>query len=63
MTDQENENMRDAPIERTRDIFSKMDINQDGVLSKEEFIVGCMHDETLYRLLACSGDEGQVTGQ
>ena len=34
-----------------------MDLNSDGVLSKEEFIKGCMNDETLYRLLACSGAE------
>ena len=54
------EKVGDAPCRRTQDIFTKMDVNNDGVLSKEEFIKGCMNDETLYRLLACStagGDE------
>jgi hypothetical protein len=26
-------------------------------LSKEEFMQGCLNDETLYRLLACSHDD------
>ena len=54
MTEQDMEKVGDAPFRRTQDIFTKMDINNDGVLSKEEFIKGCMNDETLYRLLACS---------
>ena len=49
--------LNDAPRLRTRDIFQKMDLNQDGVLSKEEFVKGCLHDETLYKLLACSNDD------
>ena len=31
-----------------------MDTNHDGVLSKDEFIRGCLNDEKLYKLLACS---------
>ena len=42
----------DSPRVRTRDIFSKMDENNDGVISKDEFIKGCLHDETLYKLLS-----------
>ncbi|KAH8878381.1 Neuronal calcium sensor 2 [Schistosoma japonicum] len=46
-----------TPAERTRTIFTKMDINSDSVLTKEEFIQGCLSDEHLYRLLA--QNEGQ----
>ncbi|TPP55759.1 Neuron-specific calcium-binding protein hippocalcin [Fasciola gigantica] len=41
-----------SPAERTRAIFKKMDVNCDRVLTKEEFIQGCLSDEHLYRLLA-----------
>ena len=54
MTNAESDMLGDAPHERTRDIFDKMDLNNDGVLSKEEFVKGCLNDETLYKLLACS---------
>ena len=57
MTEQDLDKISDAPEVRTRDIFQKMDTNSDGVLSKDEFIKGCMNDETLYKLLACSEDD------
>ncbi|VDQ00859.1 unnamed protein product [Trichobilharzia regenti] len=41
-----------TPAERTRTIFTKMDVNSDSVLTKDEFIQGCLSDEHLYRLLA-----------
>lgn len=47
----------ETPEVRTKDIFEKMDTNQDGVLSKEEFIKGCLSDEKLFNLLACSTEE------
>ncbi len=53
MTDQDPTSA-ESPELRTQDIFQKMDINCDGVLSKEEFIQGCMNDETLFKLLSCS---------
>ena len=56
MTEGDMSKIGDAPELRTRDIFVKMDTNSDGVLSKEEFIKGCLGDETLYKLLACSED-------
>lgn len=40
-----------TPSDRTRAIFKKMDVNMDKVLTKDEFIWGCLHDEQLYRLL------------
>ena len=57
MTEQDLEKISDAPEVRTRDIFQKMDTNSDGVLSQEEFVRGCMNDDTLYKLLACSEDD------
>jgi len=41
----------DTPERRTKEIFSKMDENKDGVLSKDEFIRGCMSDQFLYQML------------
>jgi neurocalcin delta len=57
MTEGEPDKVGEAPTIRTQDIFCKMDSNKDGVLSKEEFMQGCLNDETLYRLLACSHDD------
>lgn len=39
------------PDKRTSEIFAKMDVNGDGVLSKDEFIRGCMTDEFLCQML------------
>jgi len=41
----------DTPDKRTKEIFDKMDSNGDGVLSKDEFIQGCMADEFLCQML------------
>jgi neurocalcin delta len=48
-TNVDAENM--TPVKRTEEIFDKMDINKDGVLTKEEFINGCMADKQLYSIL------------
>jgi len=44
-------NPDDTPQTRTEEIFEKMDENKDGVLSKEEFVKGCMADQFLYQML------------
>ncbi len=51
-----NSETDDTPERRTKDIFAKMDENQDGVLSREEFIKGCMSDEFLFQML--TADQG-----
>ncbi|CAF2990739.1 unnamed protein product [Rotaria socialis] len=40
--------------ERAMNIFTMMDKNSDGILSREEFIGGCLNDEQLYQLLTQS---------
>ena len=40
--------------ERAMNIFTMMDKNSDGILSREEFIDGCLNDEQLYQLLTQS---------
>ena len=61
MTEQETEVIDDSPTTRTRDIFVKMDTNNDGVLTRDEFIKGCLSDETLFKLLSCTtGDNGET---
>ena len=46
----------DTPKERTVKIFSKMDTNNDGVLTKEEFTQGCMNDQCLYQMLTADAE-------
>jgi len=57
MTDFDSTELDGSPVSRAQDIFNKMDTNQDGVLSKDEFVRGCLSDEKLYKLLAYSSDE------
>lgn len=44
--------------ERAMNIFRMMDKNSDGVLSREEFVDGCLNDEQLYQLLTQSSRFG-----
>ncbi len=39
-----------------------MDKNSDGILSREEFIDGCLNDEQLYQLLTQSSRFGDNRG-
>jgi len=48
----------DTPEKRTREIFAKMDENSDGVLSKDEFIKGCLADEFLCQMLTADSGPG-----
>lgn len=43
-----------SPEMKVEQIFSKMDVNGDGKLSKDEFISGCLSDDYLRKLLAPS---------
>ena len=53
-------NTEDTPENRTHEIFAKMDENNDGVLSKDEFIKGCMSDQFLYQMLTADQSGGGV---
>ncbi|BFZ16952.1 hypothetical protein BsWGS_19991 [Bradybaena similaris] len=46
----------ESPHERTHKIFTKMDLNNDGVLTKEEFVQGCINDRCLYQMLTADGE-------
>jgi hippocalcin-like protein 1 len=50
----------DTPEKRTMEIFAKMDENQDGVLTKDEFIRGCMSDEHLCQMLTADPSSDQL---
>ena len=46
----------DNPEARTKEIFDKMDQNKDGVLTRDEFINGCLKDDQLRRMLTAEAD-------
>jgi Ca2+-binding EF-hand superfamily protein len=48
----------DTPERRTKEIFVKMDENRDGVLSKDEFVKGCLADQFLYQMLTADSGGG-----
>jgi len=58
MTDYKPTEDEEMPVVRTKEIFNRMDTNGDGVLSKDEFIRGCLGDERLFKLLAYSSGGG-----
>ena len=41
----------DDPKERAGEIFSRIDVNNDGELNREEFLMGCQQDQDLMNLL------------
>ncbi len=43
---------KESATKHSQIIFDKMDTNHDQVLSKEEFVQGCMQDENLFKMLA-----------
>jgi Ca2+-binding EF-hand superfamily protein len=43
-----------SPDAKVDQIFSKMDVNSDQKLSKDEFVTGCLQDDYLRKLLAPS---------
>lgn len=55
-------NTDDTPESRTKEIFVKMDENKDGVLTKDEFVKGCMSDKFLYQMLTADQSAGAGDG-
>ena len=45
--------------ERAMIIFSRVDQNGDGLVTKDEFIRGCLQDDELYKILACDGAQNR----
>lgn len=48
----------EQPEDRTEKIFSQMDKNNDGVLTKQEFIDGCLADDFLCQMLTANTASG-----
>ena len=44
--------MTDTAEERAKNIFSRMDTDQDGNLTMKEFLAGCLEDSNLATILA-----------
>ena len=47
----------EPPMVRTEQIFQKMDLDLNGVISEHEFINGCLQDKFLYQMLTASNLE------
>lgn len=45
------------PVVRTDQIFQKMDLDRNGVISEAEFINGCLQDKFLYQMLTADYSE------
>lgn len=45
------------PAVRTEQIFQKMDLDKNGVISETEFINGCLEDKFLYQMLTADYSE------
>jgi hypothetical protein len=39
------------PVERALDIFSSLDVDNDGVVTEEEFVEGCLTDPNCLAVL------------
>ena len=46
---------KDAAAARGKRIFSELDINDDGSITCEEFVKGCMQDPELVRIVISGG--------
>ena len=50
---------QNTAIEKATAIFEKLDINDDGELNEDEFVGGCLKDESLANLLNTGASEEQ----
>lgn len=57
--DDENNNV-ESPLTRTEQIFQKMDLDKNGVISEYEFINGCLQDKFLYQMLTADYSENDT---
>jgi len=47
----------ETPQIRTEQIFQKMDLDKNGVITENEFINGCLQDKFLYQMLTADYSE------
>lgn len=52
--DKDNNPTFESPLVRTEQIFEKMDIDLNGVITEQEFITGCLQDKPLYQMLTAT---------
>ena len=50
---------QETAIEKATAVFEKLDVNDDGELNEDEFVGGCLKDETLANLLNTGAAEEQ----
>lgn len=58
MVSNDKESPMETPEQRTERIFVQMDKNKDGVLTKKEFIDGCLADDVLCSMLTANTSSG-----
>jgi len=52
----------DDPKVRADAIFTKIDVNNDGELNREEFLMGCQQDQVNIKLLTSTRHENYFSG-
>ena len=58
----ENEGLDEKiAVERSEKIFSSLDVNNDGDITEEEFVKGCLEDDEMRKMLSDSSTEGTKT--
>ena len=55
MMDPDMEDLVEQAEKKAQDVFTKVDVDNDGFVTEDEFVTACITDDSLYRLLA-SGD-------
>ena len=43
--------LQETAVERANEVFAALDLNEDGTLDEQEFVEGCMKDQSLAQLL------------
>jgi Ca2+-binding EF-hand superfamily protein len=59
MVDPSMEELVEKAEETAHQVFSKVDADDNGHMTEDEFVVACLNDESLYKLLASGGDMNQ----
>ena len=52
------EGVKESAVTRTEQIFLRMDVDKNGVITENEFIQGCLQDKFLQQIFTADYSEG-----